>query len=342
MNTVTSLHTELPASDAAGAPKWVHLVPAGSVFGVDGRGPYSLGDAAAVIAASMSAGKLPIDEMHATDHGMKTGGAAPARGWVVEMQSRDTGVWGRVEWTGPGKQLMADQAYRGISPVIAHDASGRISRVLRAGLTNAPNLPLATLHTQTGATMDIPALRKALGLPETADDAAILAAAGAAHTAVTAHTAQIARITEAAGLAKDAGIDVVITSLQTQRAGSTQVDKMATELVALQTQLNTVMAGQKREKATAVIDAAMADGKPIPPALREHFIARHVADPASVETELGAMTSLHSGGVPPRLIAGGGAGKDVAGLSGLDTSVAAMMGVDPVKMAATRAARVGA
>ncbi len=62
----------LPAGET---PEWIELIPAGEFAGRDGRGPYRLTDAAAVIEASqalrMDAG-LPIDYDHATDF------AAPA------------------------------------------------------------------------------------------------------------------------------------------------------------------------------------------------------------------------------------------------------------------------
>ena len=57
------------------------------------------------------------------------------------------GIWGKVEWTETGTALMADRAYRGISPVMVHDATGKVTAILRASLTNRPNLKgLATLH----------------------------------------------------------------------------------------------------------------------------------------------------------------------------------------------------
>ena len=77
----TTLHMLLPNGD--GVPEWVHLVPAGTFSGTDGRGPYRLDDPAAVIAASMAAGKLALDENHSTDLAGPNGQPAPARGWVV-------------------------------------------------------------------------------------------------------------------------------------------------------------------------------------------------------------------------------------------------------------------
>ncbi len=100
----------LPIGDAAngdGVPEWVHLLPAGVVRTVDGRGPYHCTSLQSV--ADLLGGKrLPIDENHATDKGGKAlGMPAPARGWIVALEARDDGLWGQVEWTGEGRKLMA-------------------------------------------------------------------------------------------------------------------------------------------------------------------------------------------------------------------------------------------
>ena len=150
LQTTTTLMTALAASAGDGVPDWVQLIPGGRFAGIDGRGPYHVASAKAVIAASMARGqgKLPIDENHATQRAAKEGLAAPARGWIVELADREKdGIWGRVEWTEAGRALVADGAYRGISPVFEHTAGGGVVRILSAALTNDPNLTqLATLH----------------------------------------------------------------------------------------------------------------------------------------------------------------------------------------------------
>jgi phage I-like protein len=269
---------------------------------------------------------------------MKTGGAAPARGWIVELQAREDGIWGRVEWTPTGQALLAERAYRGISPVIVHTQDGEILRVLRAALTNAPNLPLTTLHTQEqGHQMDLTKLRTALGLAEDADEAAILAAAEAARTAVTMHTQQLRRIAEAAKVPdpETAGADQIVAALQAQAAAAGDVAKLAQEVVSLQTQLTTLQQQQARERAVAAVDAAIRDGKPIPAVLREHYIARHVQDPAGVEKELAALPSLHSGGLGGRVPPAPGAAH--AGLSAEEGEIVALLGLDPEAFAREKA-----
>ena len=96
---------------------------------------------------------LPIDENHATDKGGAKGMPAPARGWIVALQARASGLWGKVQWTGERRKLVEDKAYIGISPVILHTAAGKIIQVLRASLTNTPNLQgLTSLHSYAAPT----------------------------------------------------------------------------------------------------------------------------------------------------------------------------------------------
>ena len=116
---------------AGEVPDWIHLLPTakGELRTFDGRGPYKLADAAAVIAASMAAdprdgGSLLVDENHALELSAPKGGPSPSRGRIVEMQARADGIWGRVEWSESGRALLAERAYRGISPVIIRRRSG--------------------------------------------------------------------------------------------------------------------------------------------------------------------------------------------------------------------------
>ena len=136
-------------ADSGAAPEWLHLLPAGKALTRDGRGPYHVADAARLIAESMAAAgnKMVLCENHATDLSAPKGGAAPARGWIVDLQERADGIWGRVSWTEEGRRLVEDQAYRGVSPVISHASDGAIVRILRASLVNQPNiLGLTSLH----------------------------------------------------------------------------------------------------------------------------------------------------------------------------------------------------
>jgi len=322
---------------AAGAPEWLHLLPAEKSFGgVDGRGPYVVEDREALVAQFNSTGtKIPVDENHSIDLAGKSGHPSPARGWIVEMQARADGVWGRVEWTAEGKALVEGKAYGYLSPVLLHTAAKpyRVDKVLRVALTNEPNLAsLKSLHSQEEQTM-LEELRKALGLPETADEAAVIAAVTSAHAANTVHTALMARVAEAAGVGADAGGDALVTAVQAKAVASgddSDKAQLVTQITSLQSQLTTLATSTAKDKAVNVIEAAIEGGKVVP-ALREHMIARHMKNPADVESELALMPSLHAGGLGKRPAPKSGE----AVRTDEDDKILAMMGVDAVAYDAT-------
>jgi phage I-like protein len=358
---VSSLHFAIPATGEA--PEWVHLIPAGTFSGVDGRGPYRIEDAGDIIQTSMAAGKLPIDENHAVDKAAPEGLPSPARGWIIAMESRASGIWGKVEWTGSGAELMRDKAYRGISPVFAHTQSGgRVVRILRAALTNDPNLTLTTLHSRSEPMDFLAKLRQALGLPVDAAEDAML-------TSVSAHAlagATLGKVSAALGLAVDAKSDDIVagatakladaaklaaiaahcktaglelekltpTELQTQlmaRGGAGEEAELRKTVITLQSRLDTLVGDQAKTDATAFVDAAIGAGKPIKP-LRDHYIARHQKDAAAVETEINALVSIHSGSVRPPKSSEPGA------LDAEDQAVVVAMGLDPKEFAKNKAA----
>lgn len=208
-----------------GAPEWIMMIPAGDgvIRTVDGRGPYRLNDPSRLAEASLQAagGRLPIDENHSTDLAAPEGRPSPARGWATALQARQDGLYARVEWNDSGKALLAEHSYRFISPVFIHTGSGEITRLLRASLTNTPNLRgMAALHAEE-TTMDfIAQLRALLGLAEDADEATVIAKitslvqpAGPALNAAEAG-ALLAQLRTLLGLAEDADVEAVIAKIK--------------------------------------------------------------------------------------------------------------------------------
>lgn len=340
---INSIIRALNHADAT-APEWLHLLPAGEFKGADGRGPYAAPDTDALILLFHKEGHpLAVDENHSTDLAAKQGHPAPARGWIVEMQKRDDGLYGRVEWTPEGERMMSGNVkeYGFLSPVFLHSASKpfKVAKMLRVSLTNDPNLTdLKSLHSQQENAM-LEQLRKALGLPETADEAAVLAAVTAAHTAQTAGAALMSRIAEAAGVATDTAPDVLVTAIQSRgKATAAEAENAAlkTQLTSLQTQLTSLATTTAKDKAEAAIDGAIQGGK-IVPALRDHMIARHMRNPAEVENEIKLMPSLNAGGLGNRKQPGA----EDAALTAEDDQLIAMMGIDPKVYADTAKALHG-
>lgn len=137
-----------------GAPEWVHLFPGdGRVTGRDGRA-WDLVDPAGLVLAFQAGGiDLPIDYEHQNDRPeAKLNGPVPAAGWIKELRSDDTGVWGRVEWTATAAQMIGRREYRFLSPsFLHHPKTKQIVRLKGAGLVHNPNLYLTALANQEDA-----------------------------------------------------------------------------------------------------------------------------------------------------------------------------------------------
>ncbi|MEJ0012800.1 MAG: phage protease [Bauldia sp.] len=342
----------LPEGDA---PEWLQLLPAGSLIAtMDDRGPYKVSDAKALAAASLTAGdRLPIDENHATDLAAPNGGASPARGWIVALQARPEGIFGKVEWNAGGKALMAERAYRFISPVIAHKADNTITRILRASLVNRPNLRgMPALHQEQTMNPVLAALLKALELKDDADEATALQAVAnlktGASTIVIALQAALKPIAKAVGLKDDAD-DKAILAAVTTLAG-TDAAESKKQVVALQAELTTVAGELKtlkdtttKDKATAYVDGEITKGRVGVKPLRDHYIAQHMIDATRVEKEIGAMAILgpsRAHDVPPANRDKDG--KIVVSLNAEHRSVAKALGIKPEEMAKTLAAEAEA
>lgn len=172
-NHLVSLHDAAPARE-----QWIHLLPAGTFMGRDGRGPYRVDDPVAVMTATREyhgKAQMPADYEHQIDHAPKNGKPAPAAGWIKGLEARADGIWGLVEWTSAAHRAIQAREYRYISPVFYHGRDGRVTRLARVALTNTPNLELKALNS-AGDPMDIiEELRQLLALPEDAEQSAILA-----------------------------------------------------------------------------------------------------------------------------------------------------------------------
>lgn len=326
MSGASATASILVALNADGSlPSRIMLLPAGALATNDGRGPWRVDDPAKLAATSLPAGsKLPIDENHSTDLAAPQGRPSPAVAWITALSATPEGIFGDVEWNESGKRLMADRAYRGISPVFVTDKSGVVTRILRAALTNTPNLPaLPALNSEE--TMDelLKKLRAALGLKDDANQDAVLNAvatlksstalatiakaaglkdnadAPAICTAVTAFASALAPIAKAAGLAETATATEICSAVTTLAAGNKDgktVVALQAELAEVTTKLNALTSSTATERATAYVDGEIKKGRVGVKALRDHYISMHAADPARVEKEIGAMPILGPSG----------------------------------------------
>ncbi len=338
-NLLLHIAQSLPAVEGSTAPEWIQLLPSGTFTGADGRGPFSADDLQSIINAT-GGRKLPIDENHSTDHLATQGKAAPARGWIVEMQARPDGIWGRVEWTEEGNDLVVKRSYGFISPVVMHAKSKphRITEIMRAALTNDPNFTsLKSLHGRN-THMDKETLAL-LGLKDDADDAAIQAAITSLNAANKEFGETLVAVNKALELGEKTTAKDIVAAINAKGDKSGNSDKDETEVVvALQEQvkelagkLNGVSLNAARQNAETIIGQAVV-GLKITAALKDTYIARHMNDPAAVEAEIALMPSINAGGLGNKTLDL----KDGKKLDSDAAGVCAMMGLDPEAFAKTQ------
>lgn len=296
------------AFDGDNVPEWIQLLPAGKAHGADGRGPYIVDDAQALCAASLPAGeKLVLDVNHATDIKGPKGEEAPARGWIVALESRENGIWGKVEWTGEGRQIMADKQYRGVSPVIFHRKDGRVTSIARASLTNTPNLiGMASLHAEGLHEEDDrmnwkEKLIELLKLDSSAGDDAIVAALaeklkGDDAPELPALQSALAAIGALAGVAEGADIAAVLAGVDLLAKGDGgEVKSLQTQVASLTTKLTSLEEDGRRKDAVSFVDAAIAAGRVGVKPKRDEYIAMHMENRGRTEGLINAMPQLGRG-----------------------------------------------
>ncbi|HEY6298549.1 MAG TPA: phage protease [Candidatus Binatus sp.] len=292
-----------PGEETATAPEWIELLPGGVFYGRDGRGPFRLDDPAAVIASTtalqMNAG-IPIDYDHATDFGAPEGRPAPAAGWIRELEVRGGAVWGRVEWTARAASSIVAREYRYVSPVFQFDPKdGSVTRLLRAGLTNNPNLHLTAIAASRTAAADNETKDQRMEFP-------------------------IQELRELLNLEGDASAAEVVAKVRELRAAGDAASSQSTstqahdpahyvaiaEFERALTELNALKAERARERAAHTVEEAIRAGKVVP-AQREWAIAYCAADARGFQAFAAKQPSivgenLGLGGEPPADRRGGG------------------------------------
>lgn len=341
----------LPAAAPEGeVPEWIHLLPSGEIATDDDRGPYLVEDSQAVIDASFTlTDKIAVDINHATQKLGTQGHEAPAIGWIVEMQARKDGIWGRVEWSGRGRRIMREKAYRGVSPVILHSREKKIMAISMASLTNNPNLRgMTALHQKEDARMDFrAALIKKLGLADDATDDAIMSAldkkmeGGNADTAMQTALGEIAVVFE---LAEDAAPADIITAAQTAATASKGDEAKDGMIVALQAsvkdlgaQIKALTDGQSMQASEAFYERALSEKRAgVNANSKAHLISMHQADPEAAQAFVDAMPKL---GATPTTLEPPAPKEGEVSLNTSEKAVAKQMGMSEADYAKARDAQ---
>ena len=327
---VAASAASIGAADAA-SDKWIQLVPAGTFQARDGRGPFVAGDKAAmeaIVARTRDyhgSNDIVVDYDHQSIFGAKdgVGGTAPAAGWIKELQVRDGGIYGRVEWTEKAAASIKAGEYKYLSPVIPHrKADGKIVIIVNAALTNTPALNIdtvaasavfsfaastegtdmekilaalglakgtgedAVLSAINALTASSTAIAKALGLKDDAKQVEIL-------TAVNSAVADRKAFAKAAGAKEDDKADVVVASIATaMSAGSDPTRFVPIAVVTeLRDEVKQLRAETVDDKAKVAVEDAMKAGK-LTPAMKDWGLDLYKKDQKAFETFVGNQPVL--------------------------------------------------
>lgn len=171
--------------DAAAAkrgPEWIKIAPRGRFTARDGRS-FEIDPELLVSRFAADGVDLPIDIDHATVKKAMFGEAAPAVGWISELQARADGLYGRVGWLDEGLRVLSARTHRYVSPTLKTDEAGKAYWLHSAALVAAPaaSMPAVASATLTTTTLKteppmLKAIAAALGLTEDAAEASCLSA----------------------------------------------------------------------------------------------------------------------------------------------------------------------
>ena len=264
----------VPQAGAENVPGRIQLFPSGEFAARDGR-PGSLKNVSAIAWRLSPADAqalverwrqrmtpVVVDYEHQTQLARENGQPSPAAGWIRDLEALPDGLFATVDWTDRARAAIRSREYQYISPVFAFDPqTGAVIELISAALTNHPALDgmmpaSAKTDPDTGGTvMDklTAVLRTLLGLPESADEAACLAALGTLpqQNLIALLKSKEDALVAAKAAAPDAGKYV---EMATFRAVQDEAAQLRAKLVEMQASAATA-------ELSAAIDDALKDGR---------------------------------------------------------------------------------
>lgn len=312
------------ASGQAVVPEWIKIAPRGAATTRDGRA-YSFDPEGLVARFVSDKTDLPLDFEHATVRRAAQGEKVDAIGWATELAARPDGLYARVNLLPPARAALQQRTHRYVSPAFHHTDAGAATWLHSISLVSAPALSgmPALADTNTEHRMSLKALAAALGLAETADEPACLAAIAALKAGPAKEVAK------ALGLPETADGAACLSAIGALK-GSTDVVPRAVHEQALATLSSTTSrvealeTGIRAGKVNDLIEGALKARK-ITPAQRDSYVALCATDAG-----LAQVTAL---------LAATPAALSPSGLDALAPSTGDNV-VDPVKLAAEAGAYV--
>ncbi|WP_244665184.1 phage protease [Candidatus Symbiopectobacterium sp. 'North America'] len=343
------------------------MFPAGEFRARDGRPAecdawIMTAEVAQALIAAANAQQTPyvIDFEHQTLRAAKNSLPAPAAGWFKTLEWREgDGLFAvDVTWTDSAAKMIAEGAYRFISPVFSYDKSGRVLQLLHAALTNTPAvdgmdeimLAAASLLAVTSSTQEdimdelLERLRWMLNLPITATAEDItaelnklidqLASASAGTAAASFQTLSATPFNLIEKLTEDAANVAALTAqiASPDPAKWVPVEVMQQSVAQALETANSNVAALAQQQSAELIAAALSDGCLLP-AQKAWAESLAQSSPDSLKTlldkapKIAALTTIQTGGQPP---AGVKPKTDTSpDDEEVDVAICAMMGVNP-------------
>ena len=319
----------------------VKIIPKGTFAPIDGRTDHGVpawtltAALAKELMADLAAADtdIVVDYEHGSIKAAESGSPNPAAGWIERYEWDDSqGLMAAIKWTDDAAKMIADKAYRYLSPVLLYNAKGEVKGLHSVALTNTPALDgmaLAALSKQInpdqpdeGTPMNKEALIKLLGLAADADEQAINQALQALQ-----EQAGDKSLTELLAAPKDTPKDTPPAEPPKAPEGKQPEDaaelaELKAQVAALSKQLTALEVGGASD---GLIAAALSDGRLLP---HQEASARQLAakDPEAFKNliegslKLAALSQSQSGGK-------GGAGQAAPSLSAEEAAVAKQLGI---------------
>lgn len=314
----TSLSLALPAD----LPEWIELLPAGAFSGRDGRGPWHCTPAGVITRTREYLGgvDLPVDYDHQLEHAAANGRPAPAAGWISELEAREDGVWGRVEWTDRAREHLAAREYRYLSPVFYHEPDGEVLLLESAALTNVPNLTVLKALARTDGPyllqgepdMNIlKTLASVLGISEAeATEAAVEAAVrslAAENTGMKAALSELGKALQS----EDATSVSMLKAAQALASRAESPDPAKFVPIDTFNAVHEELGRMKAAQSAALVEQGKAEGK-ITPGMEAWAKSYAASDPESFRAFLSSAPDMRPGARKSSQAAAFGPGKDAS------------------------------
>ena len=282
----------------------IQLLPDGRPTDVEAWYVTDTNGADVVALANSQKNPLPIDYEHQILHSQQNGKEAPSAGWMEYLYFNPQGIFADVRWTDKAAEYIKNGEYRYISAVFAYDTNGYVRKIFHAALTNNPALDGMDEVMVAASVQLLNQQKEKPEMDKKLVEALCALFALKADASEAEITEKVTALSAAKGNSQVAVLDVytkLAEKEQSVAALTAQVGKPdpakfvpVEQVAALQADFNELKSSIDKDKKSALIEAALSQGK-LSPALKDW------AESLSIE----ALTGYLDKAAPIAALAGG-------------------------------------